>query len=246
MKTAFYTAAVGAGSQQAKMNVLANNMANAETIGYKSKNAVFADLMYTNMEAEADRGRVGHSVRLDKTESTIRQEGALEQTGGSYDFAIDGDGFFALLNPDTDQVSYTRSGRFQLSNEDGVFYLTDPLGRQVLDKDESPIEFFQDDDEDTGNLSDRIGIYKVPIVDGMISSGMGAFEVTDKNGEVSVQDESDDGKISTLRQGMLETSNVDMNKEMSEIVETQRAYQMALKMVQTSDELEQLENELRR
>lgn len=246
MKTAFYTAAVGADSQQAKMGVLANNMANAETNGYKSKNAVFADLMYTNMEADG-RGRKGHSVRLAGTESTMRQEGALEQTGGSYDFAIDGDGFFAVLNPDTDQVSYTRNGRFQLSNEDGVFYLTDSLGRQVLDKDESPIEFFQDGDEGGDvNLLNRIGIYKVPIVDGMTASGMGAYEVTDKNGDVAVQDASDGGKSSTLRQGMLESSNVDMTKELSEIMEAQRAYQMALKMIQTSDELEQLENELRR
>lgn len=246
MKTAFHTAAVGAGSHQAKMSVLANNMANVSTTGYKSKNATFADLMYTDMEADPGRGRKGHSVRLDKTDSMIRQEGALEQTGGIYDFAIQGDGFFALLNPNTDQVVYTRSGRFDLSNQDGVFYLTDPLGRQVLDKDESPIEFFQDEEEDSMALTDRIGIYKVPIVDGMYSDGMSAYGVTEKNGEIYAQDGSEEGAVSILRQGMLESSNVDLTKEMAQIIETQRAYQMALKMVQTSDELEQLENELRR
>lgn len=252
MKTSFYTAAAGAGTLQSKLGVIANNMANVNTDGYKSMNANFSDLLYTDMEAGGSgRGRKGHSVKIESTQSTFRQPGSLSTTGKDYDFAIEGDGFFAVYNPDTEQVAYTRNGRFDMSNEDGTFYLTDTLGRQVLDKDGSPIELFQADDEERPQeqeaLRDRIGIYKIPIVNGMVNQGMGSYLATEQNGEIYAQDDlEDEAAISVIHEGMLESSNVELPTEMSQLIEAQRAYQMALKMVETSDELEQTENELRR
>lgn len=229
------------------MDVVSNNMANANTTAFKAKNAVFSDLVYTAMEEDGiARGQKGHSIRLQDTESTFRIQGGLSQTGRNEDFAIGGDGFFALQNPDTEEVFYTRDGRFDMSNLDGTFYLTDSYGRQVLDRDGNPIDLFTDDEEQP-DLRDRIGIYKIPIEDGLISDGLNAYSTGEKNGEVFVQDEADEeGKPSVLYQGMLESSNVQLPKEMSDVIETQRAYQMTLKMIQTADELEQVENELRR
>lgn len=252
MKISFYTAAVGAKSGEAKLGVIANNMANLNTDGYKSKNASFADLIYTDMEeGGSGRGRLGHSSKLDRTESTFRKPGALSTTGRDYDFAIEGDGFFALYNPDTEQVAYTRNGRFDMTNQDGTFYLTDVLGRQVLDKDGSPIELFQAEDgerpEEEEALRDRVGIYKIPVVDGMENQGMSAYVATEKNGEIYAQDELEaEAGVSVIHEGMLESSNVELPDEMSKLIETQRAFQMALKMIETTDELEQTENELRR
>lgn len=247
MRSSFYIAAAGAEGHQAKMGVIANNMANSNTHGYKSKNAVFSDLVYTAMEADGvERGQKGHSIRLQKTESTLRQSGGLSQTGREHDFGIEGDGFFALLNPSTEEILYTRDGRFDMSNLDGVFYLTDPYGRQVLDQDGSPIELLAEGAAQK-DLRASIGIYKIPIGDGLVSDGLNAYRATEKNGEIVVQEgASEDGRLSTVHQGVLELSNVQLPKEMAQIIETQRAFQMALKMVQTADELEQLENELRR
>lgn len=247
MRASFYTAAVGAGGQQAKMDVVSNNMANVNTTAYKAKNAVFSDLVYTAMEGDGGvRGQRGHSVRLQKTESSFRAQGGLAQTGRDEDFAIGGDGFFALQDPETEEVFYTRDGRFDMSNLDDTFYLTDSFGRQVLDRDGNPIDLFNEDEEQT-DIRDRIGIYQIPIEDGLISDGLNAYRAGDKNGEIYVQDEADgEGKPSVLYQGMIESSNVQLPKEMSQVIETQKAYQMALKMVQTADELEQVENELRR
>lgn len=239
-----------------RISVVANNMANVNTNGYKTKNSTFSDLVYTALEgAEGGTIKKGHGIRMEKTESLTRQQGGLSQTGRDYDFAISGSGYFALLNPNTDEVLYTRDGRFEAVNQDGEFYLCDSLGRQVLDKNEEPILLMTDtgdgensgEDDEKTQLADRIGIFKIPIQDGLEAAGLNAFTVTDKSGYIYSQtDVSEEEPIGEIIQGSLELSNVELARELANLIESQKAYQLALKMVQTSDEIEQLECELRR
>lgn len=252
MNLSFYTAAVGAGGQQAKLDVIANNMANINTTGFKSSNPVFADLIYSNM-SKVTNGKVqeGHAMRLDKTDVNFGTSG-MAQTGGIYDFAINGEGFFALMDPSTGQTVYTRDGSFQMTNESDGYYLTDGKGKKVLDGNGMPISMIPEGSPegtqplDASTLLTKIGIYKVPVKNGMVATGNNQFTLVDKNGYAYSQDQSptDDSK-STLVNGYLELSNVDMAKEMSQVIISQRAYQYALKMIQASDELEQTQNSLR-
>ena len=134
-------------------------------------------------------------------------------------------------------------------NIDGEFYLCDSVGRQVLNADGEPV-LLSVNGEDEGeeiDVAGIIGIFKIPIQDGLDVLGYNVYGVSDKNGEVYSQaDLNNEEPRGKLLQGMLEMSNVELAKELSQLIESQKAYQLSLKMIQTSDEIEQLECELRR
>lgn len=240
MNSAFYTASVGVGAFQSKMNVISNNMANINTTGYRSKTAVFSDLMYHNYNTQGNGHlQEGKGVRLDKTTSNFTVDGALVPTSGKLDFAINGDGFFAVQNLDSEDTLYTRDGRFMMSMIDDTMYLTNSSGQVVLNADEEPIDMSEL--TTTSSLEElNIGVYTVPIKDGMISDGFNNYRLVEKNGEPELVESP------MLLRGYLESANVDMGQEMSSVIEAQRAYSLTLKMVQTADEVEQEVNSLRR
>lgn len=141
MNMSFYTAALGAAGQQEKMNVIANNIANVNTDGFRSKNAVFSDLMYYNMRDEqgADtRVKAGSGIALGRTDTDF-SESSMAPTGGNTDFAISGRGFFMLQDPNTQAVSYSRNGKFNMSLRADGFYLVNDNGKLVLDENRNPI-----------------------------------------------------------------------------------------------------------
>lgn len=240
MYSSFYTAGAGVRAQQSKMDVVSNNIANVNTTGYKTKNAVFSDLMYVDhQDAQAGHLQVGKGVKLSATRTVLQKEGGLQQTGNSLDFAIQGDGFFALSDLNGENTVYTRDGRFMISSLDETMYLTNSSGLLVLNSEGDPIEM--DELDINADLADLdIGVYTIPVRDGMVEDGYNNYRLIDRNGEP----EAIEG--AQLHRGYLETSNVDVAREFSQIIETQRAYSMTLKMVQTSDEIEQDINSLRR
>lgn len=236
MYSSFYTAAAGASAQQAKMNVVSNNMANINTVGYKTRTPIFADLLYTNyQDPVAGHLQEGNGIELSKTDIDFDKMGALMTTGDDLDFAIKGNGFFAVQDYEGEgEIEYTRDGRFFMTNYDGTFYLTNTDGKVVLDSDESPIEI-------TSTSQDLdIGVFNIAIRDGLMPSGNSDFLAVEKNGEIEAIENPE------LIRGSLEASTAELSKEMSLVIESQRAYSYALKMVQTSDEVEQEVNSLRR
>ena len=142
MLQAFYTATVGAQQQMERMGVQGNNMANANTFGFRAEKPAFEALMYRMVDGiDGQQLPKGSGTRMVSTITDFRSA-ALEETGRKQDYAIVGDGFFALYDPDTGEISYTRDGSFALSSfqqtkEDGttdtLYYLADGEGRQVLD-----------------------------------------------------------------------------------------------------------------
>ena len=113
MNASFYTAARGAMTQQDRMNVISNNLANVNTIGFKAKNAVFSDLMHCVMHGQENVTH-GTGVKLERTTTDFTSGGMTAAAEGGYNYYIDGDGFFMLKDQITGEISYTRAGELFL------------------------------------------------------------------------------------------------------------------------------------
>lgn len=235
MDTSFYTAARGARTQQERMNVISNNIANVNTYGYKEKTAVFQDLMYYNLRApenEETKLKAGSGIRVERTDTNFQANGYVESEG-AFDYAIQGEGFFALKDPQTGEYSYTRDGRFLSSLREDGFYLVNESGKFVMDKMGNPIKV------EGEKLSGEIGIYTFQMFNGMENVGGNEFVTVAKNGAPILKA---DAKIV---KGCIELSNVDLANQIAKTIETSRAYSYNLKMVKTADEVESDINSLR-
>lgn len=238
MNTSFYTASQGVRTQQDKLGVISNNIANVNTHGYKAKSCVFQELLYYNMradEGQATNLTAGAGTKIDHTNTTKIDNGqaGFGESTGPYDYAISGEGFFMLQNPVTNEISYTRNGHFSLSLRGDSFYLVTDANKLVLDENRNPIVVVN------GEARNKPGMFRFQNTDGMQSTGENELVPVPKNGEPMLD------RNSTLAEGFLEMSNVDMATEIANTVEASRAYSYVLKMMQTSDEVEQTINGLR-
>lgn len=255
MIQAFYSATVGAQQQMRGMDVHANNIANVNTYGYKAQMPAFQALMYGMLDgADGNQLPKGSGTRMALTGSDF-SSGPLEQTDRELDYAIVGEGFFALYDPVSGEISFTRDGSFvlsefqtvveteegaqQMSADDPVqeptvethYYLSDGDGRQVLGTDGYPIEVT----DPSADLP--VGIFSLQYQDGLERAGSERFLRNDKNGALWVS-------TAKLQRGFLESSNADLATELTGVIESQRSYSYALKMVMTADEVETTVNNL--
>ena len=239
MDLSFYAAATGAAAQQRRMDVIANNFSNMQTTGFKSENAVFTDLFYNELNPPARQGTqltASAGAKVDKTNTNF-SEGVWEPSESPYHYAIRGNGFFGLRDPLTGEISYSRDGAFRLSRQqDGRFFLTNADGKAVIDRNGRPIVVTEENKEEKL----PIGVFGFRNQNGMIHLGSNAFLPVEKSGPPVPLNGED-----ILLQKYLEGSNVDVPDEMTKLIESQRAYQYALRMVQTSDEVEGTVNALR-
>ena len=235
MYTSFYTAARGAMEEQQKMNVVANNLANVNNYGYKAKTTVFSDLMYYNLNnyTGADTPlKSGTGIRVEKTNTDFSPVG-FTTTQGQFDYAIIGKGFFMVRSPITNEITYTRNGHFSMSKRGDEFYLVNDKGNFVLDQNSNPIQIID------GELSGQIGVYGFNIMDGMLSVGDNEYVPSVKNGQPFLMPGA------KVVDHTLEMSGASVSDDFTRIIEAQRAYSYALKMVQTSDEIVNTVNTLR-
>lgn len=241
MNQSFYTAAVGAQQQQLRLNVQSNNIANVNTYGFKAERPSFQSLICSGLEgienAELPRG-VGGRLAMAAPDFS---QGPIATTGRWQDYAIHGRGYFGLYDPDSQEISYTRDGSFTfvptlLPNGDGepeaVVLLADGDGRFVLS---DAGELIRVEDQDAAQ---PVGVFDFLNYDGMRPVGDNRFVPVEKNGQVRLG-------TGTAVQGELESSNTDLGYELAKVIESQRTYSLALKMVQTSDEIESTINGLR-
>ncbi|HKZ11628.1 MAG TPA: flagellar basal-body rod protein FlgG [Rhodanobacteraceae bacterium] len=253
MIKSLWTAKTGLEAQQTKMDVIANNLANVSTNGFKKSRAVFQDLLYQNMRQAGGRNdmqnvlpaglQIGSGVRPVATER-IQTQGSLEQTGNSKDIAIDGKGFFQVLMPDGNNA-YTRDGSFQV-NESGQLVTADgyPIQPAVLiPQDALSITIGKDGvvtvTQPGNNQSTQVGQLSLSTFvnpAGLQSIGDNLYLETSASG---MRNESTPGLngAGRLDQGYVETSNVNVVEEMVSMIQTQRAYEINSKAVQTSDEM---------
>jgi flagellar basal body rod protein FlgG len=243
---AFYTARSGALSFQSDLDVTAANLANVGTTGYKEQKAYFSELLYTTIASgeETDTLKAGSGVRTADVAALLDQ-GALEQTGRSLDAAIQGEGYFALMDAQGN-VSYTRSGSFRLADIDGTLTLVSLDGSRVLDGDldeitldeeQTSLVFASGESAGEGEISLGIFTFANPYALGRTLAG--GYVATEQSGEAEAVENP------VVIQGALEQSNVDTIAQMQTMITAQRGFQMNARVIQTADELEQTANNLR-
>lgn len=253
MLAALYVSKTGLAAQDKQLTTISNNLANASTVGYKRDRAVFEDLLYqierqpgaqTSEDTQLPSGmQLGTGVRVVGTQKQFTS-GSLQVTGQSLDVAIDGRGFFQILQPDG-TVAYTRSGQFHLNGE-GQMVDASGLAMQpniTVPQDATSITVGTD-----GIVSANIvgqpepqnlgSIQTVDFVNpaGLQAIGGNLFYETASSGD-PITGTPGQGGLGQLKQGMLENSNVDIVEEMVNMITTQRAYEMNSKVVSTADQM---------
>ena len=262
---ALWTAATGMKAQQFNIDTIANNLSNVNTTSYKTSSAEFKDLFYSNLKRgriQDDEGRpvnleVGHGTMPVATKRDFRN-GNLIPTEGTFDVAIDGEGFFVIELPNGD-IAYTRDGSFKLSVDYDEGYLVTSEGYYVLSEDDDLIiiesglrdiaidEFgYITGEDEFGEIIElgRIALVKFTNPEGLQSEGRNLYTATPASGEEIPIDV--DEMNSRIIQGYLEASNVQVVDEMVKMITAQRAYEINSKTIQTSDEMLQLINNLKR
>jgi len=239
MIRAYYTATNGAIGNQNYLDVISNNIANVQTEGYKKSKAEFSDLMYSNMKGS--QSKVGSGSKLGKVD-TVFNQGSLYYTGEDNDFAIGGEGFFAIQIEDN--TYFTRGGNFEPEIIDGENYLM-YQGGYVLDENEEPIiilnKYNEENQENEIDLEDeqKIGVFAFLNNSALKSIGNNLFEVSNEESEYSLSENPN------VMKGYLESSGVEIAQEMVKLIQVQRAFQLNSKVIQTSDEIEQTINSLK-
>lgn len=237
----FYSARTGVMAQQQHLNVVANNLANVNTVGFKDSRASFADLMYQNINRPTaeNAAMVGHGVKLNKTDLSMAQ-GALDPSDSRLDYALTGEGTFFGARKATGEIYYTRAGNFILSrDEDDVYYLAAPNGDRILDPDGEDIEILFDEDGKFELNKAEIGVFTFSNPYGLNEMGGNRFTATDVSGEATVVEQPG------LMAGYLEKSSVAVAEQMVKMIEASKAFSFNSKMIITADEVQQTINGLR-
>lgn len=243
----FYNGVTGMIAHQEQMNVVAHNIANVNTIGFKAGRSSFADLMYTQMNTKVDgENLVGHGVKHQETD-LLFGEASVTQTDYALDFAITGEGFFAVDHNGT--TEYTRNGCFTLSANGNTNYLVTSDGSYVLDSGGRRIRVPRVEGSsnvpDTTEILDKLGIYTFTNPYGLEPVENVRFVPTDNSGEaVALKSNNNPTNIKAL-QGFTEMSGVELSSEMVNMISAQRGFQFNTKVVQTADAMDEMINNLR-
>ena len=251
---ALSTAATGMAAQQLNVEVISNNIANMNTIGFKRQRAQFQDLLYQNVErAGAQTSAAGTIVPTGiqigagvKTGSVYRitEQGSLSQTGNKLDVAVNGRGFFQVLLP-SGETAYTRAGNFS-KNQDGQLVTTQ--GYLVQPQVSIPQDATDITISPTGQVQvTQSGVVAPTVVGqlqlatftneaGLDAQGDNLFKESGASGAAVVGDPGAVG-FGTLQQGYTEASNVDAVTEITSLINAQRAYEMNSKVVTSADQM---------
>lgn len=253
MDPSLRTAASGMIAQQTRVDVIANNLANVNTTAFKRSRAHFEDLLYQTIQGTRVVGelgetalpavQVGRGVRLSAT-PRVDTQGSFEQTGRPLDVAIDGDGYFQVELPDGN-LAYTRDGNLQLSPDGDLmsssgYRLMPPISlpseitQVVISRDGS----VSTSDAASGDLVEigRLELVKFPNPTGLLARGQNLLLETESSGPPLSGMPEEEG-FGRLVASTLETSNVQIVQEMVDMIAAQRAYEIASKAVQTSEEM---------
>lgn len=271
MMRSLWTAASGMTTQQLLVDTISNNLANVNTTAYKKEKAEFKSLLYQTIAKagvdEQGNGRpvgiqVGSGVRVSAISSNYTQ-GIIETTDNPLDFAIEGKGFFAVRGLNEEEF-YTRDGNFKLSIMDDELLLVTADGYPVLSTDGEPIVFdgnldvsrlnvtadgiftYPDDDGIEAELGIQIRVAQFNNTAGLEKLAGNLVRSTTASGVARYEAEDDELDSSLVRQRAIEASNVQVVEEMVKLIVAQRAYDISSKTIQTSDEMLQQANQLKR
>ena len=253
MINSLWISKTGMEAQQMQLDVISNNLANVSTNGFKKAHAVFEDLMYQNLRqvgsntSEQSTLPTGLQVGLGvRTVATSRQfsQGSLQQSNNNLDVAIQGNGFFQVTMPDG-TIGYTRDGAFQLDSQGRLVTsggllvsngVTVPANATALS--------ISQDGQVTATIPGTTGVQTIGTITtasfinpaGLEPKGQNIFGETSASGQPNAGTPGANG-LGPLMQGFVETSNVNVVQELVSMIQTQRAYEMNSKAIQTSDQM---------
>jgi flagellar basal-body rod protein FlgG len=243
----------GLDAQQTQMDVIANNLANVSTNGFKRSRAVFEDLLYQNIRQPGAQSsqqtqlpsglQLGTGVRSVATERNFTQ-GNLQETGNSKDMAIQGEGFFQVLLPDG-ATAYTRDGSFQVDNQGQLVtasgYPIQPA--IIIPADATSVTIGRDGtvsitQAGSANTTEVGALQLATFINpaGLMAKGENLYVETSASGNANTNTPGTNGS-GTLSQGFVETSNVNVVEELVNMIQTQRAYEINSKSITTSDQM---------
>ncbi|HJS08184.1 MAG TPA: flagellar basal-body rod protein FlgG [Pirellulales bacterium] len=261
-----YTAATGMDSLQTKLDVIANNLANVNTTGFKRDRANFEDLFYRHevlpgaLDASGQLTPVGTQIGLGSRVSSTQtdfDQGSFMQSSRQLDVAIEGNGFFRVLDPSTSLTLYTRAGNFSINANNQLVMGSAGTGR-LLDP---PVEIPTDTTgivispdgqvsvrqagQATLNQVTQIQLSTFINPQGLLKLGENLYSETDASGPPQDGTPGTNG-IGALRQNALEASNVEPVQELIDLITTQRAFELNSQAIQAGDQILQLVANLRR
>lgn len=256
---ALYSAATGMSAMETKLDVIANNLANIETTGFKRGRANFEDLFYRHEMlpgAEDTAGQytpTGISVGMGTRVSSIQtnfDQGAFQQTSGELDVAIEGEGFFQVNDPSSGQILYTRAGNFSQNANGDVVMGSANIGRLLepaitIPEDANGVVISAEGivsvrQPGSPNLT-QVGQLELAYFinpEGLLKLGENLYSETDASGTASLGNPGQNG-LGMVRQNALEASNTEPVTELIDLIKTQRAFELNSQAVKAGDEIMQ-------
>lgn len=262
MIRALWTASTGMEAQQLNIDIIAHNLANVNTTGFKKSRADYQDLLYQEMKSAGASSspstmvptgiQIGQGVRTVSTEKLFNQ-GSFKQTENPLDLAVEGEGFFQVSKPDG-LMAYTRTGEFKVDSEgrlvtsDGYTVepqITIPSDAMAITISADGIVSVTQPGIATPTQVGNLELAKFINPSGLTPMGRNLYTTTAASGEATTATPGSDG-LGTLAQGFLEMSNVSVVEEMVNMIAAQRAYEINSKSIQTTDEMLQTANSMKR
>lgn len=253
---AMHTAATGLSALSTGIDVIANNLANVNTKGFKATRANFEDLFYQERQmagaanyegiAKPTGLFVGLGTQVSNTQMLFEQ-GSLEQTGRTTDLAISGNGFFQVqIYEDVGGgIGYTRAGNFEV-NRDGELVLNNGAGFRLEPGIQVPMNFSKLNIGDDGQVTaiidgeaqevGRVELVRFTNPQGLEPIGGNIFISTEASGDPIVGEPGSDG-LGVIRSGFLENSNVDAVRELVDLIKAQRSFELNSKVITTGNEM---------
>lgn len=262
MIRSLWTASTGMSAQQMNIDIISHNLANVNTTGFKKSRADYQDLLYQEMKTPGASSspstivptglQIGQGVRTVSTEKIFNQ-GNFKQTDNPLDVAIEGEGFFQITKPDG-EIAYTRTGELKVDNEGRLVtsdgYTLEP--QITIPSDALSITISADGivsvrQPGVATLTEVGTLELAQFINpsGLQAIGRNLFLATTASGDAVTGTPGSEG-IGTLAQGFLEMSNVSVVEEMVNMIAAQRAYEINSKAIQTSDEMLQNANNMKR
>lgn len=258
---ALNTAATGMAAQEMNVNSISNNIANVNTVGFKKGRTEFDDLLYQTVTEPGARSgsdtnyNVGIQIGSGTKVSATRKEfsvGSPQITNNPFDLMINGEGFFGVILP-TNEVKYTRDGAFQVDN---TGTLVTKQGYKVFPGITFPTNISSANITENGNVDayireqiepTNVGVIPVfvfvnPV--GLKSAGGNLYQATASSGAPTQNNPGSNG-AGGIMQGTLESSNVSIMTEMTDLIRAQRAYEMNAKVMGAADQMLQTVNNIR-
>jgi flagellar basal-body rod protein FlgG len=259
---ALYSAASGMNAQQLNVDTIANNLANANTTGYKMRRTQFQDLMYESMIQPGSAAgtqtlyptglQVGLGVRPASNEIVFTQGNAV-QTDNPLDVVIQGKGFFQVRQPDG-TVAYTRDGSFHLDKDGNIVSSAgNPLDPQITIPPQAQSITIGADGTISYTLPNQIAAQvggQIQLANfqnpaGLNSLGGNLYIPTDASGQANVGNPAGPEGLGSIMQGYQEQSNVSVVQEFINLIQSQRAYEADSKIVKAADEMYQQINNVK-